>query len=643
LQNKIISSESKDSFKKINDLNKPGIYTHITSPPVSTICYYGKEKMPLKTWNSINQLLPIRNFLFKLNHILPSARITWVAMFDQKYIIFSGNVEKQLSKFPHDSIQSYTENLYKRLQRKYSNKYNIKNYSKWGYWTDPFIDFASNKKAVAVKFPIFNNSGKLIGVSGVYIDLELIIKDSIKPTLFLKNKKSNLFKKGFSIIFTDNTQVVYASDSLYRLLSIPIPKHNLTMPFKFFMPSLSKSTNPVIKEIAEEIQKNLFGCRTVEIDNKLYLFAYSRIKTNNWICAKLFPLKRASQFVIKTEKKTGEVVSGLGTYYITTSIICLLGAILLSGLFFWFCIHSPIVNLCRAVKKFHNGNFETKLKKRGISELQELTDSYNELGDSLKLYMYNLKEEVKNRQSVETEIAIAAEIQKSVMPKITDIPPKEEFELAAKLKPAKHVAGDFFDYFFIDDDRIVFIIGDVSGKGISAAFFMTTAKVIIKNICYKTDDPATILKDANEQLTHNNETGLFVTIFLCIYDLKTGNITYSNGGHHEAIILSENSKISEFGLQEKPPLGFFNDSKYITATRKLNIGETIILYTDGITEAYDPEDNKFLGKNNFFKIIEDSKTDTLNRFIKNITATVINFERKVLFDDITILAFKRNK
>ena len=644
LQNKKVISSPTDTFNLINYLKKNNLYTHVTSPPISTVCYYGKEKITLKTWGNINNLLSIRTFLLKLNRILPFSQVAWITIFDENYTIFSGNIEKELSSLPRKTLNDYLNVTYTLLKNRYPYKKHIKDFAKWGYWTNPFIDFISNKKTIAVKFPVFNKSGKLVGAACIYVDIEAIINSSVNSHLLTDkdDDEDHLLENNYNIIFTEDSQIIYASPPLYKLLSIPL-SDDLTEPFKPNVYKLSKINNPFYKEIKEIMQKEQIGCKTITINNKLYFFAFSKIKANNWICAKLYPFEAASKFIKKTEAKTKYLTSELATYFLLISILCLIIAIILSSLFFNFFIHKPIKKLCNAVKLFHKGNFENKLGKSGISELQDLTDSYNDLGFSLNKYMKNLKEEVRNRQILETEISIAAEIQKSVMPKIENIPKREEFELAAKLKPAKHVAGDFFDYFFIDDNRIVLIIGDVSGKGVSAAFFMTTAKVVIKNICFRTDDTATILRKANKQLIHNNETGIFVTVFLCIYNLNSGEFTYSNAGHHEALIMTENSNITEFGLQVKPPLGFFKDSTYLTNRKTLNIGETIILYTDGITEAFDPDKEIFLGKDKFFNILKKNKKNSLNEFIRSITDFVIEFEDNILFDDITILAFKRKK
>jgi serine phosphatase RsbU (regulator of sigma subunit) len=277
-----------------------------------------------------------------------------------------------------------------------------------------------------------------------------------------------------------------------------------------------------------------------------------------------------------------------------------------------------------------------------------------------KAYAKSLKELNSN---LENEIKTAAEIQLSILPNLSDKFKRPEFTLYAELAPAKDAAGDFYDFFYLDDDRLALIVADVSGKGITAAIFMSFAKTILRNICPGEKNPADALNKANRILASNNVKCMFVTVFLCFYNIKTGIITYSNAGHHEAIILAENSKnnlgdmqkltnrfhdksfkstYNSFGNLNNLPLGVMINSKYDTDQKKLELGESIICYTDGVTEGISPLEEEY-GEKRLCKLIDEHRSSSPFKLTKKIIKNVIEFEGKNRFDDITVMIFKRNK
>ncbi|MCP4179105.1 MAG: SpoIIE family protein phosphatase [bacterium] len=274
----------------------------------------------------------------------------------------------------------------------------------------------------------------------------------------------------------------------------------------------------------------------------------------------------------------------------------------------------------------------------------KLNDWNNTLDTQVQEKTEELKEEIENRKEIEHEIKIAVSIQRSILPKVTDQYLRNEFSLSAKLVPALNAAGDFFDFFYLDEEenKIAILIADVSGKGISAAFFMTLAKTVIRNTCIKSKSPAAAFNKANKILSTNNVECMFVTAFLYFYDIKTGEFTYANAGHHNAVLINNNEPCKTFGNLGNLPLGVEHDEKYLNATGKLIMGEKILCYTDGVTEAVSPTEIEF-GEENLLNLIVSYQSLSPQRLVEKIIEEVTSFEVNSRFDDITIFVFRKNE
>ena len=318
-------------------------------------------------------------------------------------------------------------------------------------------------------------------------------------------------------------------------------------------------------------------------------------------------------------------------------------------------LSNPIQNLSERVKQIGGGDFSITLPENGSEEITELSDAFNNLGHELTTYMENLKEEVSARQAMESEIAITRTIQESLLPHtFPPFPEMKEFDLHASLIAAKEVSGDFYDFFFVEENLLAIIIADVSGKGLPASLFMAVSRTLIRNLCLNSDkySPSIILKKANDYLCQDNDECMFVTTFLAFYNIKSGVLKYGNAGHCEAIIYNQekgNAKVSKkedgvklFGSFPDLPLGVLSNYEYREDKYTLGINESLILYTDGIIEATNSEDELY-GIDNFRKQIYKMKAESdLKTTIDGINKSLDIFQGDKQFDDITLLMLRRN-
>ena len=204
-------------------------------------------------------------------------------------------------------------------------------------------------------------------------------------------------------------------------------------------------------------------------------------------------------------------------------------------------------------------------------------------------------EEEKEAERLKMELELAKNVQSNMLPSIYPaFPERKEFDIYARTEPAKELGGDFFDFQMIDKDHLALIIADVSGKGIPAAMFMMASKIIIHNMAKnRSHDPAKILKAVNKQIGANNDTDMFVTLWLGILELSTGMLSAANAGHEYPCLMHKNR---DFILLKDPHglvLGAMDKSDYRSYEIQLVPGDTVFLYTDGVTEAVNAKNEEF--------------------------------------------------
>ena len=256
----------------------------------------------------------------------------------------------------------------------------------------------------------------------------------------------------------------------------------------------------------------------------------------------------------------------------------------------------PINELSDGVREIASGNLDKKLDVKTGDELEHLAICFNAMTDELKTYMANLEKETAEKERIATELDVAKDIQNGMLPK--DFPARADFELFATMTPAKKVGGDFYDFYFLDETHLAITVADVSGKGISAALFMVISKTILSNFAetfYKQNGLAPVVAAANEQLCANNEAMMFVTAFIGVLDLETGEFTFVNAGHNPPVVYRAETNRCEFlDVQKNFVLGPMDGIPF--AEQKINFkrGDLIFIYTDGVTEALNVKEEEYL-------------------------------------------------
>lgn len=266
----------------------------------------------------------------------------------------------------------------------------------------------------------------------------------------------------------------------------------------------------------------------------------------------------------------------------------------------------------------------------------------NSIGIAIFIFIArNLVKERKiesEKTKIERDLHIAHDIQMGIIPKIfPPFPERPEFDLFAIIEPAKQVGGDLYDYFFLDESHLCFCVGDVSGKGVPASLFMAVSKTLIKAHAKPDMDPSQILFEVNNMLCEENESSMFVTVFLGILDIETGVVEYSNGGHNIPYIIHNSGNIKKIENTKGIALGVLEDFIFETKSVLLTKDDQMFIFTDGVNEAVNERNEQF-GLERLEEILSGCSTCNPKETSMRLIDDVYAFQGDAIqFDDITIL------
>lgn len=251
-----------------------------------------------------------------------------------------------------------------------------------------------------------------------------------------------------------------------------------------------------------------------------------------------------------------------------------------------------------------------------------------------------LRRTTAEKERIGSELRIASEIQKSILPRtFPPFPDRADFEIYATTIPALEMGGDFYDFFLIDDKRLGVVIADVSGKGVPAAIFMAVSRSLLKATALASVSPSACLEHVNRLLCPDNDSAMFVTVFYGILHTESGELEFSNGGHNVPYIIGHD-RIVPVGQPAGTALGIVDDARYHTNRMSLNAGETLVLYTDGVTEAMDAHGYFFSTprlEQTLQRLVDQRPFDLLTKLVEDVQGFASG---AVQADDITLLALQ---
>lgn len=355
--------------------------------------------------------------------------------------------------------------------------------------------------------------------------------------------------------------------------------------------------------------------------------------------------------VITAYISINDLMSSLNRYIIF--VIIMVASIFVAFIFVYLIvlrkqIISPLQLLINSAQKFVSTGYseDEKLLVTNIDihtgdEIQDLAEAFNKMTEDIVQYMNELTKATADRQKLDTELHIASLIQESMLPtngSINNLGGK--FDVHAFMRAAKDVGGDFYDFFLIDKEHLCFVIGDVSDKGVPAALFMAMVKATIKDLAIQNFSVEEILNQGNRIICKNNKQNMFVTLYIGILDLKTGNVDFCNAGHSDAILWKKDGTTHRIDSKRCFVLGGIDDYKYKPNSVTIEKGDIIYLYTDGVSEAINPGKEMYT-EERIQKFIKSQDERDMKKVCEGIVCDVDKFaETEPQFDDMTMLMVK---
>jgi len=491
------------------------------------------------------------------------------------------------------------------------------------YWTEVYTDLITNELMVTCSMPVYKPDGSLAGV----VSNDIFVKDMTSEIL---GESSDLIK--YIFLTNDFGRFIIGSISDKSLGDFLSTEH----------------VNQVIEKIS-----TVNSDETGTVIGDGVMVGYGGISKTNWRLGVLLDydkiIEPANNVGTAIETSNEETVNAINSEIKRQLFISLILAVLISALVVYISerisksITNPIEVLEEGVKVISSGNLDYKIDLKTGDELENLANSFNKMSIDLKNYINNLEKVTKDKEKIKAELSVATTIQESMLPCVFPaFPNVKEFDIYATMDPAKEVGGDFYDFFMLDEENLAFVISDVSGKGVPGALFMVIAKTLIKDRAMTggSVSPSAVFERVNNRLCENNGAGMFLTSFMGVLNLRTGKLTFANAGHNMPLVYRKDKDSYEW-LKTKPKfvLAGFPNLKYKDEETLLNKGDKIYLYTDGVTEALNPNSELYSDQRLFDELNNQNAKnlnpkDTLVYMAKSIEKFVNGAEQS---DDITML------
>ena len=501
-------------------------------------------------------------------------------------------------------------------------------------FTDIYLATGTNEPCISCVMPYYDNDG-FAGVTAI---------DRRISDIYQLIGETKLSDTGFCFIINENGDVLYSTQ-----------EEGI---FKAGEKNLRNSSDIAVENIARRMINGENSVMMTRLDNKDYFIAFAPMDSVGWSIASVVekdevfaPAEIARENVLL---RIENFKTNFGQLFVLLLILGIILLPILLSLLFRMGIKisarfvEPIQELSDGVREIASGNLDKKLDIKTGDEIEHLATCFNAMTDELQTYMANLTKVTAEKERIATELDVAKDIQTSMLPNIfPPFPERKEFDIYATMNAAKEVGGDFYDFYLLDENHLVITIADVSGKGIPAALFMMISKTILKNFSMTMTNPedfSAVMTLANNQLCQNNDAMMFVTVFMGMLDLKTGEFVYVNGGHNPPLLYKKSAdEYNYLEVKRNFVLGGMDDLDFVQQKIKLEQGDKIFLYTDGVTEALNKKNDQYGEKNLRDCLNRSEKNLSVEELLRYVRADVNkHVDGAEQSDDITMLVLKFN-
>jgi sigma-B regulation protein RsbU (phosphoserine phosphatase) len=492
------------------------------------------------------------------------------------------------------------------------------------YISDAYYDGAGRGLCLTMSCPYYDTSGNFMGVAGLDIGIA-DLDENVRQTV--------AGKSGYAILINNHAG---KDGSESRMISAPGLSGDNENDIAVFL-----------GDRADEILAQMRALPSGQDRSSVGVIVWTPVNLTGWQLAYIVPEEEifapAQALQHQIIEMTGITIRQVNTTIIIAMVIS--GVLLLllimvtlgAARYISGKITQPITILSEHIRTIGGGNLDYRSGIKTGDEIEELDLSFERMTGELKNYITSLNQVTAEKERIGAELNVATRIQASMLPRIfPPFPNREEFDLYGSMLPAKEVGGDFYDFFLIDENTLVILIADVSGKGIPAALFMVTAKTLIKNSAQRGLGPCEVFETVNNELCTNNEEGMFVTAFMGYLDIPSGNFTCVNAGHNPPLVKRGDS-FEWLKTKRGLVLAGMENMRYREEQITLKKGDMVYLYTDGVTEAVNPKQELFTDPR-LLEVANKHKNAGLKDFVHVIKSEIDIFaEGAEQADDITML------
>ncbi|PKL62387.1 MAG: serine/threonine protein phosphatase [Methanomicrobiales archaeon HGW-Methanomicrobiales-2] len=497
-------------------------------------------------------------------------------------------------------------------------------------WSEPYVDLIGHGLMVTCSRPVYTSERDWVWVVGADVTIETINQQIIG---------TQVGDRGYAMLI----------DAHGNVISRPgLTSGDLRWDESFVTENLLVSENPDLVAVAGKMTAGEIGVARVGFDDGERFIAYAPVRSVNWsvgvvmpVDEVLAPIEETRASIFQASEDTIQHISGQQETMkavFTGTFLGLLAVVALLTLVVTRHITRPIEELQRGSEAIGRGDLDHRVEVATGDEFEDLACSFNKMAADLKGHVEDLRRTTAEKERIAKELEIAKEIQQSILPESAPVLPG--FDLAGFNLPAREVGGDFFDYIPVGEGCWGVEIADVSGKGVPAALFMALSRTLVRASASENPDPARSILEANRYICMDSKTCMFVTLFYGILDTLKGTFTYVNAGHNPPILFREGSSIAELLQGKGIALGIFDDIELELVELRLNPGDTVVFYTDGVTEATNERDEEY-GMERLTtlipKLVDLGAREMIEAIVEDVTA---HAGSQPQFDDITLVVLK---
>jgi sigma-B regulation protein RsbU (phosphoserine phosphatase) len=489
------------------------------------------------------------------------------------------------------------------------------------YVSNVSIDDLTGKQIIVLYKPYFDEQGKKKGIVCFEFDVDSISENSwaVKDTniydIFVADGENN-------IVF-DTSHLVFPDDEKTRTRS---------------------------KNFLEKTRANGSGIESYKFKGIEYKSYYKKLSFSDWMIFVTLnydtlkdSISNLENILDNTNRKVYEEIDSDNRDF--AKAILIFSFVLLVSAFFFAkflanMLSIPLNKFTNDISKMDASDLKPVPVVDSSEELYTLSTTYNNMIDKMKTYVDNIEKITEEKESINAELKVAKRIQQDMLPnEFKELYNRKDIDIYGMNIPEVEIGGDFYNYILVGN-KLILIIADVSGSGIPASLFMAKTNALLNSAISWTTSPRTMLSYVNHELYKSNTEYYFVTIAIYTIDLKTRHVISVNAGHEDSIIIRKNGEVSKFKEKRTSPIGVSDNLRLEENEFDLNEGDTLFLFTDGVIEAVNKNEELF-GENRLLDIIKVNRDKTIKELISNIKNEIDKFSAGLeQYDDITMLALR---